>query len=83
MLLLVVVHAGHLLLLREASEDQTNNSSSSSFFCHTQEKNNNGKVEQSTGIMPAIDGHRMFTFEDGERESEYGYVRKVSMYVDP
>ncbi|CAM6021112.1 unnamed protein product [Sphagnum compactum] len=28
--------------------------------------------------MPAIDGHRMFTFEDGERESEYGYVRKVS-----
>ncbi|CAN5966519.1 unnamed protein product [Sphagnum jensenii] len=28
--------------------------------------------------MPAIDGHRMFTFEDDERESEYGYVRKVS-----
>ncbi len=31
------------------------------------------------GIMPAIDGHRMFTFEDDERESEYGYVRKVGM----
>jgi hypothetical protein len=29
--------------------------------------------------MPAIDGHRMFTFEDDERESEYGYVRKVGM----
>ncbi len=78
------MHGGHLLPLQEASEDQTNNSSSSSFFCHTQEKKKkNGKVEQSTGIMPAIDGHRMFTFEDGERESEYGYVRKVSMCVDP
>jgi hypothetical protein len=29
--------------------------------------------------MPAIDGHRLVTFEDDERESEYGYVRKVGM----
>ncbi len=31
------------------------------------------------GIMPAIDGQRLVTFEDDERESEYGYVRKVGM----
>jgi hypothetical protein len=29
--------------------------------------------------MPAIDGQRLVTFEDDERESEYGYVRKVGM----
>jgi hypothetical protein len=31
------------------------------------------------GIMPAIDGQRLVNFEDDERESEYGYVRKVGM----
>jgi hypothetical protein len=28
--------------------------------------------------MPAVYGARMTTFEDSEKESEYGYVRKVS-----
>jgi hypothetical protein len=30
-----------------------------------------------SAIMPAIDGERLVTFEEGEEESEYGYVRKV------
>jgi len=28
--------------------------------------------------MPAINGERLVTFEEGEEESEYGYIRKVS-----
>jgi V-type H+-transporting ATPase subunit A len=28
--------------------------------------------------MPALHGERLFTFEEGEQESEYGYIRKVS-----
>lgn len=27
--------------------------------------------------MPAVYGARLTTFEDSEKESEYGYVRKV------
>ena len=27
--------------------------------------------------MPAVNGERLVTFEEGEEESEYGYVRKV------
>jgi V-type H+-transporting ATPase subunit A len=27
--------------------------------------------------MPAVYGSRLTTFEDSEKESEYGYVRKV------
>ena len=29
--------------------------------------------------MPAVFGARLTTFEDSEKESEYGYVRKVSV----
>jgi len=32
--------------------------------------------------MPAINGERLVTFEEGEEESEYGYVRKVTI-TDP
>jgi hypothetical protein len=28
--------------------------------------------------MPAINGERLVTFEEGEEESEYGYIRKVT-----
>lgn len=29
--------------------------------------------------MPAVHGDRLTTFEDSEKESEYGYVRKVDI----
>lgn len=33
--------------------------------------------------MPALHGERLFTFEEGEQESEYGYVRKVPTTTVP
>ena len=31
--------------------------------------------------MPAVYGARLTTFEDAEKESEYGYVRKVRTII--
>jgi len=33
--------------------------------------------------MPAVYGARLTTFEDSEKESEYGYVRKVRSFFSP